>query len=75
MQSFFINNAKECKIVMLINMILGYLTTDLMSGIHHWFSDSYRTDKPEWNNVLFDNFQIHHKQPNLIAKHDFAWVP
>jgi len=41
---------------------------DFCSGAYHWWADSYRTPYPAVNGVFFDNFQIHHRRPNVICQ-------
>lgn len=55
-------------------VLCGWLFADFCSGVYHWFADTYRTQSDNVNAVLFDNFQIHHVQPYLIAEHDIFWV-
>ena len=39
-------------------LVRGLMTADVMSGVYHWFQDSYRTASPRLNRALFDNFQV-----------------
>ena len=55
-------------------LILSFILADIMSGIYHWFQDSYRTKYEIVNKALFENFQLHHEVPYLITKHDWIYV-
>ena len=52
-------NPKE---VVAWHLAMAFTLTDIVSGVYHWFQDSYRSKDPELNAALFDNFQIHHER-------------
>jgi hypothetical protein len=56
------------------NLVLAFILADIVSGIYHWFQDSYRCKSEAINQALFENFQLHHALPHLIAKHDWEYV-
>lgn len=56
-------------------VICGYLTADFISGVVHWFGDSfYREDTPIVGTLLIKNFREHHRDPQSICRHGFLEV-
>lgn len=56
------------------HLAMALMLTDVVSGLYHWFQDSYRSKDEKINVALFDNFQIHHEVPYLICKHDAEYI-
>lgn len=57
-----------------VSILASWIAADFVSGLYHWFADSYRTTNSTVNAIFFDNFQLHHKQPSLICKRPLANV-
>lgn len=49
-------------------LLAAWIFADFISGLYHWFADSYRTSNPIINEMVFDYFQLHHDKPNLICQ-------
>jgi plasmanylethanolamine desaturase len=55
--------------------IAGYLAGDLMSGIVHWFCDTFfEEDTPLIGRVLILPFREHHRDPLAMTRHGFAEI-
>ena len=55
--------------------IIGYCLADLISGLVHWFADTYfGEDTPLVGPNLVGPFRFHHLDPKDITKHDFVEV-
>lgn len=53
----------------------GYLAGDLMSGIVHWFCDTFfEEDTPLIGRVLIHPFREHHRDPSAMTRHGFAEI-
>ena len=52
----------------LLLLVPAWMLADFVSGMYHWFADSYRTNSPAVNAIFFDNFQLHHDYPRFITK-------
>jgi plasmanylethanolamine desaturase len=53
----------------------GYLAGDLMSGIVHWFCDTFfEEDTPLIGRVLIHPFREHHRDPLAMTRHGFAEI-
>lgn len=51
---------------------LGYLAADLVSGLIHWFADSFFDDAtPLIGSLLIAPFREHHRDPEAITRHGF----
>ncbi|XP_049347934.1 fatty acid desaturase 4, chloroplastic-like [Solanum verrucosum] len=56
----------------LIACCIGYVLSDLASGIYHWGIDNYGSAKTLVFGNQIDAFQHHHKHPWIITKSQFA---
>jgi plasmanylethanolamine desaturase len=53
----------------------GYVAGDLMSGIVHWFCDTFfEEDTPLIGRVLIHPFREHHRDPLAMTRHGFAEI-
>jgi plasmanylethanolamine desaturase len=53
----------------------GYFAGDLMSGIVHWFCDTFfEEDTPLIGRVLIHPFRDHHRDPLAMTRHGFAEI-
>jgi hypothetical protein len=56
-------------------IIFGYLIADFLSGLVHWFFDSfYREDTPVVGTLMIKGFREHHRDPQKICSHGFMEV-
>ncbi|KAJ8532583.1 hypothetical protein K7X08_012506 [Anisodus acutangulus] len=55
----------------LIACCIGYLLSDLTSGIYHWAIDNYGSAKTPVFGSQIDIFQGHHKWPLSTTRHEF----
>jgi ubiquitin-conjugating enzyme E2 variant len=54
---------------------VGYLAGDLMSGVVHWFCDTFFEEhSPVIGRVLIHPFREHHRDPLAMTRHDFAEI-
>ncbi|KAK4341841.1 hypothetical protein RND71_037657 [Anisodus tanguticus] len=56
----------------LIAVCIGYVLSDLASGIYHWGIDNYGSAKTPVFGSQIDAFQGHHKWPWTITRREFA---
>jgi ubiquitin-conjugating enzyme E2 variant len=55
--------------------LLGYLVADVVSGIAHWFCDTFfHDDTPLIGRAFIHPFREHHADPLAITRHDFFEV-
>ncbi len=55
--------------------LLGYLAADVVSGIVHWFCDTFfRDDTPVIGRAFIHPFREHHVDPRAITRHGFFEV-
>jgi hypothetical protein len=53
----------------------GYLSGDLLSGVVHWFCDTFfEEDTPLIGRVLILPFREHHRDPLAMTRHGFAEI-
>lgn len=53
-------------------LLLGYVATDLISGIVHWIGDTWGTARtPLIGGTLIRGFREHHEDPTAITRHGF----
>jgi hypothetical protein len=53
----------------------GYLAGDLMSGVVHWFCDTFfEEDTPLIGRILILPFREHHRDPLAMTRHGFAEI-
>ena len=58
-----------------VGAIAGYLAGDFMSGIVHWFCDTFfEEDTPLIGRVLILPFREHHRDPLAMTRHGFAEI-
>jgi hypothetical protein len=58
--------------VLLVAAPLGWLATDLLSGLLHWTFDSFgSTNTPVIGNSFIRPFREHHVDPQAMTRHDF----
>lgn len=51
-------------------VVAGYVAADLVSGLVHWFSDTYfRETTPVIGRMLIHPFREHHRDPSGITRH------
>ena len=54
---------------------VGYLAGDLMSGVVHWFCDTFfEEDSPLVGRVLIHPFREHHRDALAMTRHGFAEI-
>jgi hypothetical protein len=54
---------------------VGYLAGDFMSGVVHWFCDTFfEEDSALIGRVLIHPFREHHRDPLAMTRHDFAEI-
>jgi len=54
-------------------LVAGYLAADLVSGLVHWFSDTYFEERtPVIGRLLIQPFREHHRDPAGITRHGAA---
>ena len=59
--------------VLLVAAPLGWLATDLLSGLLHWAFDSWgSSNTPVIGNAFIRPFREHHVDPQAMARHDFV---
>ena len=59
--------------VLLVAAPLGWLATDLLSGLLHWAFDSWGSaNTPVVGNAFIRPFREHHVDPQAMARHDFV---
>ncbi|CAF2072183.1 unnamed protein product, partial [Brassica napus] len=51
---------------------VGYVLTDLGSGVYHWAIDNYGDESTPQVGAQIEAFQGHHKWPWTITKRQFA---
>jgi plasmanylethanolamine desaturase len=57
---------------LVLAFILGLLAADLLSGLVHWFADTwFHSTMPLLGRLLLQPFREHHKDPSGITRHDF----
>lgn len=55
--------------------VLGYVAADVVSGVVHWFCDTFfREDTPVIGRAFIHPFREHHADPLAITRHDFFEV-
>jgi ubiquitin-conjugating enzyme E2 variant len=60
---------------LLIGATAGYLAGDFLSGIVHWFCDTFfEEDTPLIGRVLIHPFREHHRDPLAMTRHGFAEI-
>ena len=66
----------ETNILMLcLAAFLGYCLADVVSGLVHWFADTYfNDDTPILGPNFVQPFRFHHVDPKEITTHDFVEV-
>ena len=58
-----------------VGAAVGYLAGDLMSGVVHWFCDTFFEEhSPVIGRVLIHPFREHHRDPLAMTRHDFAEI-
>lgn len=58
-----------------VGTLLGYLVADVVSGVVHWFFDTYfHDDTPLIGRAFVHPFREHHVDPLAITRHDFFEV-
>jgi plasmanylethanolamine desaturase len=58
-----------------LGALAGYLAGDLMSGVVHWFCDTFfEESSPLIGRVLIHPFREHHRDPLAMTRHDFAEI-
>jgi ubiquitin-conjugating enzyme E2 variant len=55
--------------------VVGYAAADLMSGVIHWFGDTFfAEDTPVIGSAFIHPFREHHRDPLAITRHGFLEV-
>jgi ubiquitin-conjugating enzyme E2 variant len=58
--------------VILPALIVGYLGADFISGLVHWFGDTFfEEDSPVIGRMLIHPFREHHRDPRGMTRHSF----
>jgi hypothetical protein len=58
-----------------LGVAVGYLAGDFMSGVVHWFCDTFfEEDSAVIGRVLIHPFREHHRDPLAMTRHDFAEI-
>jgi ubiquitin-conjugating enzyme E2 variant len=53
--------------------LAGYLLADLVSGLVHWFGDTFfEEDTPVWGTLFVGPFREHHRDPLAMTRHSFG---
>lgn len=53
--------------------LAGYLLADLVSGLVHWFGDTFfEEDTPVWGTLFVGPFREHHRNPLAMTHHGFG---
>ncbi|MBI2572801.1 hypothetical protein HYV86_03000 [Candidatus Woesearchaeota archaeon] len=58
-----------------LGLIAGWLAADFVTGMIHWFGDTW--GKPSWpilGKYFIEDFRIHHIHPQKICEHDFVYM-
>lgn len=79
---FFVLAALTCRALLphvdatvVFSAAFGWLGADLVSGLVHWFFDTWlRHDTPVLGSVFVRPFREHHVDPLSITRHDFVEV-
>ncbi len=61
--------------VIIVALVLGWLAADFITGLIHWFGDTW--GKPSWpilGKYFIEDFRIHHIEPQKICEHDFVYM-
>jgi len=59
----------------LVGGAVGYLAGDFMSGVIHWFCDTFfEENTPVIGRVLIHPFREHHRDPLAMTRHGFAEI-
>lgn len=52
--------------------VMGYLSADFISGLVHWFGDTFfEEDSPVIGRMLIEPFREHHRDPKAMTRHGF----
>jgi ubiquitin-conjugating enzyme E2 variant len=61
--------------ILLLAAVLGILVTDFISGLVHWFCDSFfREDTPILGRLLIRSFREHHRDPLAMTHRSFLEI-
>ncbi|MEQ1665027.1 MAG: fatty acid desaturase CarF family protein [Bdellovibrionales bacterium] len=69
---FELSHKSNSLLQILFSFVGGYIIADILSGLVHWFADTWGS--PEWFIVgptLIRPFREHHTDPESITRHDF----
>jgi sterol desaturase/sphingolipid hydroxylase (fatty acid hydroxylase superfamily) len=62
-------------VVTIVGASIVWLLADFISGLIHWFADTYGTeDTPVFGAWLIKGFRRHHLYPRDICTHDLLWT-